>query len=252
MGCNTSSRIIRVATINILVDLSLWHERKGLLASGLAVLAPDLIALQEIHIPEKNALWLARQTGHEHIFIQPKLGKESHQEGIAILSRLPFENQEWLDLEGQERVAQRTTVQIGGKYVEFYNTHFSCGEDYLFQLAQVERLLNWARDNHQNTAQIICGDFNATPESAPIKRMEKKYQSAFQAVHSTEPEYTFPTGLPTIWKKESDWIGTIDYIFVNQNIQTMACQIILNTPATTNNSLFPSDHFGLMADLEFE
>lgn len=45
------STTIRVATANILNDLSRWDGRLALLAGGMGALSPDLIALQEVVDP---------------------------------------------------------------------------------------------------------------------------------------------------------------------------------------------------------
>jgi endonuclease/exonuclease/phosphatase family metal-dependent hydrolase len=45
------------------------------------------------------------------------------------------------------------------------------------------------------------------------------------------------------------WRGTLDYIFVDSSVRVNACELILNRPAERRPSLYPSDHFGLYAEL---
>ena len=42
-------------TINLLKDLSQWEARRTLLVQELVALKPDLIALQEVALPQNNA-----------------------------------------------------------------------------------------------------------------------------------------------------------------------------------------------------
>ena len=92
--------IFRVATVNILNDLSRWAERRTLLARGLDALSPDLIALQEVTDPlgTSTAHWLAGELGGYSVHVCPKTGWGRRREGIAVLSRLPVEGHEVLDL----------------------------------------------------------------------------------------------------------------------------------------------------------
>src|SRR4051794_38735483 len=118
--------IIRVATINILNDLSRWGERRTLLARGLAALAVDLIALQEVTAPlgEGTAHWLAGALGGYSVPVCPKSGWGARREGIAVLSRLPVEGHEGLGLRSQQRTAQFLRVRAGARPVAFINGHY--------------------------------------------------------------------------------------------------------------------------------
>lgn len=51
--------IFKVVTINLLKDLSQWEARRTLLIQGLIALGPDLIALQEVALPQNNSQWIA-------------------------------------------------------------------------------------------------------------------------------------------------------------------------------------------------
>jgi endonuclease/exonuclease/phosphatase family metal-dependent hydrolase len=260
----------KVLTINILSDLSLWEERRWLLVDSLSALKPDLIALQEVRIPENNAQWLAHELEIQHVYLSPKSGKAGMKEGIAILSDLPFEDRSSLDLRTQHRVAQYVGVRIEGKPLYLANGHFfwQPGES-LGRQQQVDQLLGWLRSIPEDLPVIVCGDFNGTPETPAIQKMRQHFVSAYAAVHGEDPDYTTPTLLPrSKWKllltllnfmryirlKDIDlhWRGTLDYIFVNRFLKVIDCQIVLDQPAPGNPDLYPSDHFGLLAILDIE
>jgi endonuclease/exonuclease/phosphatase family metal-dependent hydrolase len=261
---------LKVVTINILSDLSCWEERRWLLVEGLSELKPDLIALQEVSLPENNAQWLAHELQIQHVYLSPKSGREGMKEGIAILSNLPFEYTASLDLKTQHRVAQYVGVRIEDNPVYLANGHFfwQPGESPGRQ-QQIDRLLAWLGSMQRDLPVIVCGDFNGTPGTPAIHKMCQHFASAYALVHGADPEYTTPTPLPrSKWKllltlvnfiryiklKDIDlhWRGTLDYIFVNQHLKVIDCQIVLNQPAPGDPDLYPSDHFGLLAILEIE
>lgn len=124
--------MVKVVTINILFELDKWEQRRQLLVDGLAAFQADLIALQEVKLPEDTGTWLAQQLEmpYVHLVPQQEPGKHNVLHGIAILSR------------------------------------------------------------------------------------------------------------------------QLDYIFINQHWRVKDCQLILNQPSPDNRYLYPSDHFGLAADLE--
>lgn len=258
----------KIVTINILSDLKLWEKRRWLLSDGLADLKPDLIALQEVSIPANNTRWLADQIGFQHVHLSPKTGDAGKIEGIAILSRLPLEDQSTLDLKTQNRVAQYAWVRLDGQPVLLANGHFlwQPGESPERQ-RQIERLLEWLEPLAREHPLVIAGDFNSTPDSPAILKMRQHLVSAYAAIHGADPEYTAPTPLPrSKWEtfrtllnfiryiriKDIDlnWRGTLDYIFVNERVQVNDCQIVLDKPSPRDPDLYPSDHLGLMAVLE--
>ena len=275
---------MKVLTLNLLNDLSRWDERKNLIAQGVSDLQPDLIALQEVKLPLNTAQWLADELNNRRddppgrlykMYLCPKSGRAKNHEGIAILSRLPVEGETHLDLQRQGRVAQYVRLKTKDKRLIVANTHlyWEPGESKE-RMNQVERLLEWLRTTPAD-AVIVCGDFNGEPDQLSIKRMRKHFASAHQAAHGKEPAYTCPTPLDNkrnpvkqmtraawslSWRLNailagkaknaaSDWRGTLDYIFVNDGVNVNACNVVLNKPAPYDPTLYPSDHFGLMADL---
>lgn len=257
---------VNVLSINILNDLDWWQQRRDLLVDGIAELQPDMVALQEVSLPLDNAAWLADHLGFKYRFLATKISPMDDKEGIAILSRYPILNQQVLDLESQSRVAQLVRVEIAGKPLIFVNGHFYFWPGHAPErLTQINLLLKWLNQLPDSMAVIICGDFNALPDSASIERMHDYYQSAFAANHGREPDYTVPTPLVRMSKIETvkyylrdlitnrnfkPWKGTLDYIFTNDKVQVNKCEVVLDQPAVDNRHLYPSDHFSLAAELE--
>lgn len=259
---------LKIVTINILTDLSRWKQRRSLIVQGLAALNPDLIALQEVNLPHNPARWLADQLGYPHLFLSPKTGRSASYEALALISRFPLEAESILDLGGQDRIAQRAELKIGTRTIYIANSHlyWQPGESAA-RLRQVERLLGWLRNLPGEPPCIVCGDFNGTPETQAIQRMRHGYRSAYAARHGKEPDYTCPTPLPrSTWSVARtilgffllirprhinlSWRGTLDYIFVDPRLGVTDCQMVLDKPSPENPRIYPSDHFGLYAEIE--
>jgi endonuclease/exonuclease/phosphatase family metal-dependent hydrolase len=270
-----SSRNIKIVTANILRDISRWEQRRSLLVDGLASFQADILALQEVALPEDNAAWLAEQLNllspedrQYTRYLCPKTGGHP-EEGIAILSRLPVEEYATLDLGSQKRVAQLIKVNTGARPLVCANVHL-----YWFpgkskeRIKQVERLLSWLDPFSRETGLVLCGDFNSPPQSPTIQKVEQSLVSAYKDRHGEEPPYTVPTGLPVSklfqattllrlmlanWRQipniKPGWRGTLDYIFVNNRVKVNECDLILNQTAPGYPRIFPSDHFGLFARL---
>jgi endonuclease/exonuclease/phosphatase family metal-dependent hydrolase len=258
---------LKIVTINILSDLSRWKERSVLLLKELRALSPDILALQEVRLPQNPAQWLAEQLGMEYIYLSPKSGFERTREGIAILSHLPIQYQETIELQGQHRVAQYIQLRVGNQALVLSNGHFywQPGES-ASRLHQVETLIKWLKSIPGNPPCIVCGDFNATPETSAIQRMRQQFRSAHAAIHETEPAYTCPTPLPRdFWAQlrttagffvlirpkhyNPRWRGVLDYIFVDPRLRILDCEVVLNQPDPDNPRIYPSDHFGLCATI---
>ena len=260
---------LRVATVNILNDLSRWGERRTLLARGLDALALDLIALQEVTDPlgTSTAHWLAGELGGYSVHVCPKMGWGRSREGIAVLSRLPVEGHELLDLRGQQRTAQFVSLRVGRHAVVLVNGHYYWPVGaHSAQVKQVGLVLDRIESFDPGTAIIVCGDFNATPNCRSIALMRRAFVSAHQACHGREPDSTCPTPLISGGKVRRAmtsglfrlfsispgdiWRGTLDYLFVSPGIRVVDCSVILDGPSPGDPTLYASDHFGLAATLE--
>lgn len=261
--------VIRVATINMFNDLSRWRERGPFLARGLAEQSLDLIALQEVTRPlaVSSAHWLAEQLGKYSVWVSPKTGWERRHEGIAILSRVPVERHEILDLGSERRTAQFVQVRCGDQVVVLINGHFQwLPWAHRARVRQVERLLDWVATLNSEFPVVVCGDFNATPNAPAIALMRQSFKSAHAAHHGCEPDYTCPTPLIlgrnlrgrivsgalrlASIRSGTRWQATLDYIFVTPAIRVRHCAVILGDPSPDDPTLYASDHLGLVAQLE--
>jgi len=267
---------LSILTFNLLSDLTHWISRRELVIDGLLKLQPDLIALQEVKLPENTAAWVADKINFEctgkdpyHVHLCRKTGDAGEKEGLAFLSRIPIDFHVTLDLRTQNRVAHYLQISPRGKPLIVVNGHFfwQPGESSARQ-KQIKILLNRLEHIPGRLPKIVCGDFNATPESPSIRRLKQEYISAYEFVHGSEPEYTAPTPLQrSPWavlrtlvnhlkymqlnKSLLRWRAVLDYIFVDPIINIEECELAMDQPSLKDQKIYPSDHFGIYARLEY-
>jgi endonuclease/exonuclease/phosphatase family metal-dependent hydrolase len=187
-------------------------------------------------------------------------------EALAILSRLPVKRHEILDLLTQNRVAQLIEFRVDGQILMFVNGHFFWQPGISEQRKeQVELLLDWLDTQPAEVPVVVAGDFNGVPGTPAIELMRAYFDSAYRIVHGEEPPFTAPTPMPVSpltrlraligWtlgkrpKPDSEWKGTLDYIFVDPRLHTEDCRLVLDHPSDRDPNLYPSDHYGLYAEI---
>ena len=250
-----------VATINLRNRQDRWRERRHLLVAQLVDAAPDLISLQEISFPIGQGRWLRNQ-------INSRLSGASHQpyvlvrrrkrhlikgyyEGIGILSKFPIVYTDLINLGYGGRIALLANVQLPTRQtVDFVSTHLHhIAADKEARLEQVMKLSGWLNDQRRVPLQIIAGDFNEVPTGPAIHYMKQWYRSAYEAAHGREPLATFPTALV---ERNDGWAGCLDYIFLSPpEGQILSAVIFCDQPADNDDAVYPSDHVGLLARLQF-
>jgi endonuclease/exonuclease/phosphatase family metal-dependent hydrolase len=172
-----------------------------------------------------------------------------------------------LDLQSQGRLAQYVQVSINNQALIFCNGHYYWQPGAApARMEQFKLVVDWL-GNLSSLPIIAVGDFNATPDTPEIKFIRQYFTSAYAAYHGQEPEYTCPTPLSKpsrsltrtigrrvinilVHRNIAPWRGTLDYIFTNQHVQVDNCELILTKPAPDNQQIYPSDHFGIAAELK--
>jgi endonuclease/exonuclease/phosphatase family metal-dependent hydrolase len=239
---------MRIATLNLRHNNDRWEERFPLVVEALAAAQADVVGLQEVWLGIDQAHMIAeslRERGLVYdVCVEAKWGPNP-VEGIALLSRLPIIEKARLELPEGNRVAQRITVEIDGKRVNIANTHLHHQpRDESIRLPQMAALLTWMHDYNRDR-WLLTGDMNALPESATISAARQKLQSAYRDAHGNEP-VTFPTPLVT-----DDYPPVcIDYIFFDAaTLRVGDIQVMADNSHPDDDTLYPSDHYGLAADI---
>lgn len=250
---------ITVATLNLRNRQDRWPARRHLIVSQLLDEAPDLIGLQEIFLPLGQGRWLRDQintrlsgsAASPYRLIRRRRHHLIHGyfEGVGILAKLPVISHDSLALGHGGRVALRLNVALSsGQTLDFVTTHLhQVAHARQARQEQVLALMGWLQDVGRVRLQVIAGDFNEIPDGPAIAQMKQAYRSAYESAHDHEPLATFPTALV---ESQDGWSGCLDYIFISSGLQVQEARLCCHRAALEDDTLYPSDHVGLLAKLE--
>ncbi|HEX6383620.1 MAG TPA: endonuclease/exonuclease/phosphatase family protein [Anaerolineae bacterium] len=259
---------ITVATINLRNRADRWRERRHLLVAQLVDATPDLVSLQEIYFPIAQGRWLRNQinirlSGHSkrpYRLIQKRKRHLVHGyfEGIGILSKRPVLYHDFISLGYGGRLALRASVELPSRQtMDFVAVHLHhVAHDREARQEQVMALMGWLNSHRPVPLQVVAGDFNEVPDGPAIQHMKQGFRSAYEEVRGREPLATYPTALvmprpPHDGSPGEGWAGCLDYIFVSPAVKrVVAASLFCDKPALGDDTLYPSDHVGLIATLE--
>ncbi|MGQ0751233.1 MAG: endonuclease/exonuclease/phosphatase family protein [Betaproteobacteria bacterium] len=245
-----------MATLNMEQDHKRWEARRHLIIGQLGTMSPDVLALNEVSIPQQSARWIQKtakeQFGLDYALVQQtRTNGLSAMEGEAILTRFAIVETANFDFRARDMVAQVARVSIDGKWVDVYVTHLymSRGDDSL-RLFQVQQLLGWIDSRDDAAARIVCGDFNATQDQPSAALMATRFRAtqtaptAFTPLADDNGEVSHP-----YWPRLD---RCIDYIWISGALQIVKSGVCFNEPSTSDPALWPSDHAGVWADLTLD
>lgn len=252
--------LVTVATINIHGRQDRWLERRHLLVAQLIEAGPDLISLQEISDPIRQASWLRKQINvrlsgsDKEPYQLVKKGQRRILRGsfgaVGVLSRLPILYSESINLGDGGRYALRTHVELPShQTMDFVTAQL---HTVLYEQEarhdQAMKLMGWLYAHKRVPIQVVAGDMCEAPDGLAVKHIKQSFRSAYESVYGREPLATFPTALT----KGGSISGQCrDYIFVSSAIrQVTKVRIFCDEAASEDNTLYPSDHVGLLATLQ--
>jgi endonuclease/exonuclease/phosphatase family metal-dependent hydrolase len=245
----------RLAFLNLEQDHRRWEKRRRLIVDQLTALSPDIFAMNEISVPSQTGRWLQSQAtariGKRFALVQQtKTNTSSRIEGEGLLTRFPVLETGNLDYRTQDYVALVARMEIEDRIVDVYVTHLymSRGDESL-RIFQVQQLLEWIDARDDADAQIVCGDFNAAPDKPAAQLMAK----TFTATQSAPTAFT-PLADDTGGIAHPDWARmdrSIDYIWLRGPIAALDSGVCFDIPDAADKTLWPSDHAGVWADLDW-
>jgi len=266
-------RILRCLTLNLWGAEPPLERRMAILIHGLRELSPDVVTLQEVRdVPAQlpnQAESLAHAIGFHHVFA-PATPIGGGQEGLAILSRQPIIEHDALELPHAEPKERRIflsarieneqgSVWIHTTHLNYRLTHGKQRED------QVQAIAASVAGRTSDSSQILMGDFNARPEADEIRFLRglvtlsgrrTYFQDAWERMHPGDPGPTWARKNPYTAKLaflEPD--RRLDYIFVTPmrgdgRGTVHSCTMVFDKPGA--DSVFASDHFGLLAEIQVD
>jgi len=248
---NRKQKLLRVMTYNVHscigMDGKLSPER---IARVIAQYDPDIVALQELDVGRRRtdaidqAEVIARTLEMDFHF-HAAMQLEEGEYGNAVLSHHPIHLVRAAQLQRlpgrrilEPRGALWVRVEVEGLCHQLINTHF--GLSRRERLLQCEDLLgpDWLGHLDCKTPIVLCGDFNASPNSAICRKFAGTLQDAQHVLEDHRPQSTWFGRYP---------INRIDHVFVSQDLDVQAIQV----PRTALTRA-ASDHLPLIVDLNVQ
>jgi endonuclease/exonuclease/phosphatase family metal-dependent hydrolase len=263
---------MRVLTLNLWARSGPYAVREPLLREGLALLAPDVVALQEVeHTPDagSQADDLLGPLGYDVVY-ERRIGENVADPGIAVASRHPIAERRLIELpHGGAAVAAR--IQTGDGSFWFCSAVPMPGwpgmegqrEDEAVALDAA--LTDLAEGD--DLPPILAGDFDATPEAASIRFLAGQqslqgrstvWYDAWTVAGDGTPGFTWTSDNPYVAPFAAAVFAQpvhhrrIDYVFVGSpfrwkpRVVVRSCEVVL----VGDSHAAPSDHYGVMADLD--
>lgn len=220
-----SDTTVCIMSYNIRNGLGIDNKRDlKRISSTISAQHPDVICLQEVDsiTSRSNYQYVLGTIASDldmHPYFSPAIDFDGGKYGIGIISAIKPLSVHRIALPGRE---ERRSLLIA-EYTNYVIacTHLSLTtEDQLLSIPIIiENAKKWQKPF------IICGDFNAMPDSTTIKQLKKHFKIISQ---TTSP--TFPSDNPS---------RLIDYIMIFQNRQSEQVKTI---NAKVVNGATASDH----------
>lgn len=258
------------ASSGLVGDGEALEERLALVTRELRALAPDVIALQEASVGRGRgnvAARLAEALGMAWVHAPattrvcpvPLVNRLivraiNFSEGPAVLSRFPITGSAVYDLPRcvrrlEPRVLLRADVRTPWGDLSAFSTHLSRDD------RQVARVAEIVREHAAARPALLMGDFNVAETESAIMALngDAGFVDAFRAANPAAPG---PTDWQRPWAPEATVACRLDYIFV-AGVRAGAdlartSRVILDRPhrRADGSTLWPSDHYGVLADLD--
>ena len=261
---------VRVLTWNVWGRFGPWMEREAALRATLTALQPDVIALQEAWRDpggHDQAARLAKMLGYHGVYGGGTFLADDWGTGAALLSRWPIDQREYREFPatapgrwGGAALFGRIAGPRG------MLSAFSVALDWplyasAVRQASVRQLVSFVLEVAGPTfPTVICGDFNASPDSDEIRMLTGRSDTAAPGFALFDAWEMAGTGAGHTWARGNPWAAPallpdkrIDYILVGRPRRggaghVVGCAIAGTEPVA---GIVPSDHYAVVADLRY-
>jgi endonuclease/exonuclease/phosphatase family metal-dependent hydrolase len=254
---------LKIITLNTWKCDGNYALRMRITAEQLKHLKPDIVACQECYYSvEGNAdtlKFLAGELNMKYYFLPGREKKRLFEgkwieslSGLGILSTYPIVSVRQFALpsipqDNDRKVQQAVICLPNGENITITNTHLThLQEPAGFRKIQAEALGRFVTADKTYRYRLVCGDFNATLESAEIATFFKITAAidTYEAGAGAAPKYSLAEAFG-----DNKMIG-VDHIFALPLPGTdlypkfINSSVVLNRPDEATG-LYPSDHFGI-------
>jgi endonuclease/exonuclease/phosphatase family metal-dependent hydrolase len=255
---------VRVVTWNVWGLYGPWQEREAAIEATLQVARADVVVLTESWSKDHDSQCarLADSLGLQHHCFSgvPAQEDEAALSGVALMSRWPIQRESshtggpaWVQF--TEPAVPRGPIQVFGLVMDAW--WFDQSEA---RQQAIQQLLSCIDELQNGAPLVLCGDFNADPDSDEIRMLTGRmaapvpglsFYDAWEVAGLT-PGHTWSNSNP--WATQLLWPDRrIDYIFsaaprVGGAGHPMYAELLGRAPV---NNTYPSDHYALRADLRY-
>jgi endonuclease/exonuclease/phosphatase family metal-dependent hydrolase len=280
---------LRLVTINFWGTEAPLDRRLALATAQLRALDPDLVAMQEVRPLDGTSGRTTADVLADALGLSARYevtlewadgawpGMAGGQEGLAILSRHPIEEHAALrlpearPLEARILLSARLATPAGSIWVHTTHLHYRLDDGVAreHQVLAIDAAIRARGREASDAPQILCGDFNATPESDEIRFLRglttlagrrTHFQDAWLRLHD-EPRRGDGPAEGITWSSENehtrplrslDIDRRIDYVFVTSRKKdgrgtVRRCEVVLRE---REQGLCASDHYGVLAEVQ--
>jgi len=206
-------------------------------ATWIANMNPDVVSLIEViggsNDPQNLTSLVKQKTGISWYYSYvPKY--PGCVEGVMILSKWPIVSTSQYFMSYQMPIAQ-ATLNVGGKYVNFFSTHFQWPSTASSERqVQANELVSFASSFSE--PRIIAGDFNAQDGTPEINIVEQKYLSGWNTALSHNTAVAYSDNPPSIYTRTRR--SRIDHVFYSKPATNLSVTAG-NVPDTRNLAIAP-------------
>ncbi len=261
---------LKILTLNLWHDAGPWPERAKRIREWIDRLDPDLVGFQEaLHgdgTDQAQELLAGRDFHVDFAAATPRWLGRDVAFGNAVGSRWPILDREAFALpsggDGETRSALSVTVDAPFGPVGFTCTHLNWRFHHgHIRERQVVALCDRVRARRPKGGfpPILVGDFNAEPDATEIRYVTGLHALAGRSVYFADAWRVAGDGGPGLtWSNRNDhareWLEPdrrIDYVFAGPPQRdglghVTHCRVVCDEP---HDGVWPSDHFGVYAEL---
>jgi endonuclease/exonuclease/phosphatase family metal-dependent hydrolase len=247
---------LRLLTWNVWARFGPWERREKAILATLEEHDPDIVGLVEAWDGQGERLGMPH-----HVF-----AGQGEDSGVAVLSRWPIERHEHRELAGPEDgtgavlyaeiAGPRGPVQV---FVVALTWRLEQSAERQAQVRQVAAFV--AEVQRRRCPTIVCGDFNADPDSDEIRLLTGRSAPAAPGLACYDAWETAGTGGPGhTWARANPWAAPvlwpdrrIDHVFSvwprrGGAGHPVRCEVAGTRPV---DGVLPSDHYAVLADLRY-
>jgi len=276
--------MLRVATINVWNKAGPWLARLPLIRRELERLQPDVVGLQEVlrfrpdnagDVPlstsNDQATEIADGLGFQLAYSVASDYGNGLKFGNAVLSRYPIVHEQSFQLPGIESGETRSMLYAMCQtphgslpvFVTHLNWKFHHGAVRQRQVAFIaERIAELSPIDGPHLPPVLLGDFNAAPDADEIRFLTGLCALGGKTVYFADAWVFAGQGPGHTYDRQNDYAAKarepsrrIDYIFVRGpdrqfRGEPMHAELAFDAAEQGATSLvWPSDHFGVVADI---